>query len=289
MSPPVNSPLNQTVPIRPQGPPDRTGKRRGFLLDLAGMETPPRPTDPVNRISPLLVLFWVLALEWTIARPGVGLFVTGAVGLLILVVVWWWIRRYSNWWPRVAALALVQVSSLGVLTVVATMGWQHVLAVGSGWLLWLALRADQRNLGAIMAGRTASVSMFTAVLFSWLVILSFGIGVFVVWPWWSLAIGGAGLSVLAAVVTWSAADIPLRKSWSYLPWVAVGGFELMLASWWLPTPVYVGSIVGVTVLMLWLQAMRHVLIGDWEPGRGRRYLVVGGSVIGAVLVTARWM
>lgn len=104
-----------------------------------------------------------------------------------------------------------------------------------------------------------------------------------------IIVGGAALSAVAAVLVWFEAGLSFRQvRWGLLA-VAWLGAELLTLTWWLPTALVVGSVIGATTITLVVQATRHLWSGEWQPGRGRRYLVAGLTICLSALISARWI
>lgn len=247
----------------------------------------PRSRFNVRPWLPWFALAWAGVLWWTIGFPRVGGWAAAGLAVFIALAGWRWLPSQSKWLSPVSLIWFCW-SSLAVIGVVSSQGWQIMILLASVAFLAWQLTHDQSQVHDRTTTRLTHLLTGISLFFSWMVLLSFGVGVVWLLPWWWLPIGAAGLTVLAAAQVWSGAGIPWKRFRGSLFMVGLSGASLMLATWWLPTVVYVGSIVAVTAVTLWLLTLRHVWLGDWQAGRGRRYLVVGVSIIGLILVTARW-
>jgi hypothetical protein len=208
--------------------------------------------------------------------------------LVISGLSWYYLRHHLPRWALPLTVFVLLLASVAALSVVNIRWWQHSIAVISTVSLYLLLRGDDLITGQPQRGRLTSLTMAVAVFFLWLAALTFGVGLYVPIPWWWLAIIAGVSTAAVAFVTWASIDVPVSRFRRALPWTAVVGAELMMAIWWLPTPSHVGAIVATTIIMLWLQACRHLWLNDWQPGRGRRYIIIGTTVVCLLLLTARW-
>lgn len=254
------------------------------------METPDHPNPQgeleLTRTSFTLAVFWFIGLESAIRFHRLGLYI--AAGLGVLLIIWaallWRRGRATN----VSALALFAhlPTSLAAMSFIGGVWAQHAVAIISAALIWFIIR-QQRRSHDDLRGRT--MAFITAVItwFGWFALLSAGVYLNVS-PLGMIAAGGL-LSAAAALLVWIESGLPWQTI--RLGLLAVGWFgaELFTLVWWLPTALLVGSVVGATIIVLVVQATRHLWENQWESGRGRRYLLVGSIVCLVVLTTARWI
>lgn len=232
---------------------------------------------------------WLGALLFTIARPKPGVYVTAAVLLgLVWLTLWLAQQREELARPRLAALAtlLYLMATFGAISFTGSHLTQQVIAVVSAIVFFLSSRHWHRTKEPLFRGRVAAFMMTFAVAGLWYTLLSANVLVVLSWYW--LLVLAAGLTMAVAVVVWREAALPWPHVRQALPAVIIFGVEVMLATWWLPTVPFVGTIIATTMLMLTLQFTRHIFKGDWTPGRGRRYMAIGMAIVIIVLATARW-
>jgi hypothetical protein len=67
------------------------------------------------------------------------------------------------------------------------------------------------------------------------------------------------------------------------------GAELAVVGWWLSTSVWTSSVLITVLGMMMVHMSRHVWLDTWKPGRGKRYILLGVSVMAMVILTAKWM
>ncbi len=234
-----------------------------------------------------LGVIWFVALEAVLRWPRAGAWL--ALGLGVLLAVWTsrWRTRERSRWSLPLAVALMTLTSLGALIFTSHHLAQHLMALLSAVTLTSFLDQAQHEMADELRGRLASFSLAVSLWFGWLALLS--AGTFLSVDRWWLVLGGAALTTAVAVVLWLECGMgsPLWRRW--LPVFGWLGAETMLVTWWLPTSVLVGSVVATTLLSLMIQSSRHVWQGTWEPGRGRRYVLVGSAIMLLVMVTARWI
>jgi hypothetical protein len=233
-------------------------------------------------------LAWIGLMEFTLRAPRIGIVFTLAAAVAIPALSWLWLHHHVPRWGLPLAVFVLLLSAVAAFSVVNIRWWQHVVVGISAVALYWLMRGDDVAAGQPQRGRITSFTMALAVFSLWLSELTFGVGLYVAVPWWLLAVIAAGSTAAIAFVTWATIDVPIGRFRRGLIWSALLGAELMVALWWLPTPAHVGAIVATTVIMLWLQAGRHMWLNDWRPDRGRRYVIIGGAVISLVLLTARW-
>ncbi|MBI2984434.1 MAG: hypothetical protein HYY50_02320 [Candidatus Kerfeldbacteria bacterium] len=236
-----------------------------------------------------LGLVWLAILWWTVASPRPGLLVAAIVSVLGPGILWWRQRQYSPAWLWPATIAFFMTTSLAALSVTSSLVWQYGLITVSAAFVGLELDHQPRLDRLPQSRRLTMLIVALGLFFGWLTLLSFGVGIFLPLAWGWLVVGGAVVTVVAAIIAWVAAGVPWTTFRKIVPLVSLLGGLFMVGTWWLPTPVHVGSIVAATALTLWFQTCRHVWLGTWESGRGRRYLLTAGSLIGLVLGTARWI
>lgn len=247
-------------------------------------------TDSGSRFGVLVIslgVIWFGVLEVLLRWPQVGIWVGFGVAALLTFWTSRWRTRERSRWSLPLAVALISLTSFGTLIFSSNHAAQHLVAILSAVTLTSFLDQAQQDLPDELRGRLASFAMAVCLWFGWLTMLS--AGTFLSLAWWWLVIGGAVLTTMVAVVFWLEAGIEVVLFRRWLPAFAWLGAEVMIVTWWLPTSVFVGSVVAATILLLFLQTCRHLWRGQWEPGRGRRYLVTGLTIICLVLLTARWI
>lgn len=253
------------------------------------METMPTGTKRSLKSGnwlPIFGLLWALSLWVTITFPRIGLWF--AAGLIVLIpVVVLLTRPEARRWVLPSTVFFLLASSLGAIGILSLDLWKYLVIAASAILL-ASIVTQRRDPDDPFGTRLINLSIALSIFFSWVVLLSFGVGIFLIWPWWWLAIAGGAITGMSAVILWMAGRVPWKRFRFALPLVILVGAEMMVVSWWLPTVIYVGAIVSTTALMLWFQVLRHIWQGNWQSGRGRRYLLVGIGVCSIVLLTARW-
>lgn len=232
-------------------------------------------------------LLWFGVLEWLIAQPPVGRWGAALVALLVMIVGGWWLSIKGSRWLLVVHLFVVLVASGTALLFVTNRGWQHGVAIVGAGLVTAAFRQALVPPEQHLRGRLAAFAMTLVMWFGWVTILS--LNVFTNLANWWLMLFGAIMTTAVATVVWAEADVPFRRFARALPFWTLLGAEMTVVIWWLPTSIFVSSVVATTILMFFLQTIRHYWLETWSPDRGRRYLTVGGSIIVAVMLTARWI
>jgi len=231
-------------------------------------------------------LLWLGALEWLIVQPTIGLWAAATAAVLIVMVGGLWLSIYGSRWLLMVHLFVVVATSATALSFVTDRLWQHAVAIVGAGLVISAFRQALEPAEQHLRGRLAAFGMTIVMWFGWLSILS--VNVFTNLATWWLMIFGAVLMTGVTIVVWAEADVPWRRFSRWLPVWAFWGAEMALVIWWLPTSIIVSSIVATTIIMLFLQAMRHYWLATWSADRGRRYVAVAGGIVTAVLLTARW-
>ncbi len=232
------------------------------------------------------VVIWFTALELAIRDHIVGLYIAAGIAVLLFIVSFLQWRR--GWSTNVAALAssLIIIATLGGIVFVPGPWPQHAIAALSVVLLWL-VGLQRLRIHDDLRGRT--MAMVTAVLLwlFWYSLISASIYLNLQLVWMVLA--ASMISALAALLVWLESGIAFRVFRIGLLVMAWFGAELYIVTWWLPTSILVGSAIATTIMALLIQASRHLWKGYWEPGRSRRYLVVGIVITAILLLTARWI
>ncbi|MBI5405328.1 MAG: hypothetical protein HY976_03835 [Candidatus Kerfeldbacteria bacterium] len=245
---------------------------------------------PASRFGVVVVsigLVWFAIIEAMLRWQQAGVWTALGFALLIAVISTRWRTRERSRWSLPPAVLLICLSSLGAVLFTSNNLAQHLVAGLSAISLISFLDQAQHEMADELRGRLASFTLAVALWFGWMTLLSAGTFFPLDWQW--VVAGGAAMTGVVGLVLWLESGIALRDFIRWLPAVVWLGGEVMLVTWWLPTSVFVGSVVAVTVLTLFLQAARHIFQHRWEPGRGRRYVVVGTSIITIVLATARWV
>lgn len=232
-------------------------------------------------------LLWFGVLEWMIAKPAVGAIGTGIAALVIILVGGIWLNIRGSRWLLMNHLFVVLVTSGLALTFVTNLAWQHAVAVVGAGLVMAAYRQALEPPAEHLRGRLAAFTMTVVMWFGWVSILS--VNVFTNLATWWLILFGSALTVAVSIIVWAEADVPWRRFARWLPVWAIFGAEIAAVIWWLPTAIFISSIVATTILMLVAQTMRHYFLDTWSGDRGKRYLTVGISIVAAVLLTARWI
>ncbi len=250
------------------------------------MEVAPPPKLP-SAIAPIAIaLLWGGALEWYRAQPTVGVFSVGAV---FLVVLWWaYVHRQhlvsrSSFWLGVAAYF---AATLGALSFIASVPIQHLIIAAIAVVAWIYLDQATHHMTEDLQGRVAVFVMTVTYFCAMLSLLNFA--VFVFQPWWVVVAGGTVMFILLTMIVWLDVGIPAKKFRRGLLWMGWLGAEIALVAWWLPTSVYVSSVVATTMGMLMIHLGRHVWRDSWDASRGKRYVAIGLAVILLTILTARW-
>lgn len=235
-------------------------------------------------VAPAVV--WLASLEMAVRYHRVGLIIAAGVGLFLIVwSAWQWRLKIVNSVVGVATAMLV-ITTLGGLSFAAGTWAQQICIVVSVLTLWLVGQQRHRQHDDLR-GRTMA---FATALFIWLTWFSFlsasvYLNIKIIW----LLLGASIMTAAAAHLVWLESGIdPRRYRWALFA-IAWFGAELFAVTWWLPTSIFVGSAVATTVVALMIQSSRHLWKGHWEPGRSRRYLFIGSTVITLVLLSARWI
>lgn len=255
------------------------------------MEEPlSQPQPPASRFGAVVVsigVIWFLMIEAMLRWQQVGVWVALGYAVFIAILATRWRTRERSRWSLPPAILLISLTSLGAVLFTSNNLAQHLVAGLSALSLISFLDQAQHAMADELRGRLASFTMAVVLWFGWMTLLSAGTFFPLSWQW--VVAGGATMTGLVSLVLWLESGIGWRTFGGWLPAVVWLGAEVMVVTWWLPTSVFVGSLVAVTVLTLFLQAARHIFQQRWEPGRGRRYAIVGVSIITVVLATARWV
>lgn len=234
----------------------------------------------------ILGFLWWLVLWVTIHQPHIGIFLSGVA--ILVGVIWTWraVQNKSHPWLWPSAVSIFLIATLGALIFANGPVLQEIIAVGSGFGLWWYLHFMHGQFNDRARSRVTLFVMTLTIAAIWLSLLSIGI-FFNLAMWWRAAAAG-GLSAGVASVVWLDAGLPFVRIRLAVVALALLGAEMLIATWWLPTDVLVGSVVATTTIMLMIQFCRRYFHQDWDAVRGRRYLFVGSFIILAVLLTARW-
>lgn len=240
----------------------------------------------VAGIAATLAVLWFFALEFTIRYHRVGLFAAAGIGLMLMIGLAWSWRRHQSTWSSVTATVAHLSTSLGAVSFAGGIWTQHAFAAASAILFGLILRQRRRSHDDLR-GRTMALNMAAVTWFGWYSLLS--AGVYLDTSPITIFCGGALLSFVAAFLVWNESGLKLAETrWGL---IAMGWFgaELFALTWWLPTALIVGSVIGTTITVLVVQASRHLWTGQWEAGRSRRYILTGASICLLALLSARWI
>lgn len=232
-------------------------------------------------------LLWFAVLEWLIAQPHIGAWAAGIAAVVIILVGGIWLSIQGSRWLLMNHLFVVLVTSGLALTFVTDPTWRHGVAVVGAGMVMAAFRQALEPPEHHLRGRLAAFTMTIVMWFGWISI--FSVNVFTNLTTWWFLLFGAAITTAVAIIVWAEADVPWSRFVPWLPVWAIFGAEVAAVTWWLPTSIFVSSIVATTLLMLVFQAMRHYWLETWTSDRGRRYVSVGLSIIVVVLLTARWM
>lgn len=254
------------------------------------MDTPKPIENTSGKSQSIILVFvtllWLAALETVIRYHGIGIYIAAGMAVVIMLwAIWQWRGHHMT---NVASVAtfMIAITTMAAVSFVPGPWPQHIVTVVSVGLLWLVGKQRQRAHDDL---RRRTMAFTTAVLiwFSWYGLLSASVYVNIAIYW--LVPVAAVMTTTAALVGWLETDLTLRQvRWGLLA-MAWFGAELFVVTWWLPTAILVSSTVATTIVALLVQATRHLWKGHWEPGRSRRYVLVGSAVIVAVLATARWI
>ncbi len=233
-----------------------------------------------------VAFFWFAILEWSMTHARIGV---PAAGIMAIALTLWTTRWRTNNPSRIGL-------ALGTFNLLACclLGFgfvpeglpQHVVAVFSALLLIVWLQQSMERLDEGIRGRIALLLMTCAYWLSLIGLL--GSSIFANVDWWWLAVASGALTSTIAMVVWlevGAQWLVFRRA---MPFIFLLGAELYMVIWWLPTSVLVGSVIATTIMMLFLQLCRHIWLDTWQAVKGRRYIVVGGTIIALVMLTARW-
>lgn len=246
---------------------------------------------PSNRIILQLLLIglaaiWFGAMQAFIARPLLGFSAVFVAGIIILGWVFGARHRVISSWSYRLGVVLVLLSSLLAMIFLGENGQQY-MAWGSAILLLIYLQQATEHTPTLLQGR---ITTFVMTVTMWLLVWSFlNWAVFVNGRWWQVVLGGVLAVTAVSIVVWLELGIAWQKFRSTLPAMVWLGGALLLTIWWLPTAVVVSSTVATVMIMLFIHIIRYVWIGDWQPRRGHRYLLIGGIIIATTLLTARWV
>jgi len=241
----------------------------------------------LNLVILVIATLWYLATWWLPARPVAALILCGVMvgGLLLWISHWEGLHR-PRWIPLVN-LIILTVAMVGAVIFADGPSTQRTIAVLGAVLLGLMLRHDSRD---IVTPEFRRVGVFIMTLTLWLAWISLlGAAIFFNLKWWWLAPLAMVTMMAVSSMIWTDGGVPLHRWRLFLFPIAVFALELYTIIWWLPTSILVGSIVATTISILVFNASRHLLLGHWEAGRGRRYLLIGSFIMIISLVTARWI
>ncbi len=252
--------------------------------DLTPTEKP--AATPIERFFWVELVVWLVALEAAARYNRLGLFIAIGVGLIIAGwSIWQWRRGQLTSVVTVAKVLAVITSIAGLSFVAGPWPQQIVILVSAGLLSLIERQRLRRH--DQLRGRTMALATAVLTWFGWFSLLSASVYLNIKLPW--LIVGAAVVTAAAAHLVWLEAGIdPRQYRWGIMA-LAWFGAELFVATWWLPTTVLIGSTAATTILALTIQASRHLWKGHWEPGRSRRYLLVGTTVLLIIFVSARWI
>lgn len=242
----------------------------------------------LQRLSDLaLSLAWFTVLEIMMSHPYPGMI---AAAVVMLISMAWVFRRRGNltsvWSFRIGSFLFLLTSAVALAFMTSPLS-KHGLAVLSAVVLYIFFAQAEGDIPDELQGRITTFVMTVSFWFAIMSLLSFGI--FVNGKWWQLVIAAVPIYTIIAAVIWLELGVSWLKFRHILPMIAWLGAELMLVAWWLPTSILVGSVVATIIGMLFLHLCRHIWLGTWKPGRGRRYIVIGVTIMLVVLLSARWI
>jgi hypothetical protein len=179
------------------------------------------------------------------------------------------------------------LASVSMVSFVTSPVAKYATLISSGILLWMYLRQATLPTSNELQGRMM-IFLMTLSFWSGMVALYF-LGVMVNWPWWRVISIGAVFYVVVATIVWLDLQVAFktfRRALFPMFWL---GAELAAIGWWLSTSVWVSSFIVTVLGMMMVHSTRHVWLNSWKPGRGKRYLILGITVLLSVLLTAKWM
>ena len=244
-----------------------------------------------SSLQPWLVAVFCLAWAGAFELFGRWIVPGGIVAFLVMVAIMATIRMMRkilpNSWSAMVGTAVIFLTSVAAFIFMTTVLGRQLVIVTSAGLLVVLLHSEEHSPVELLQGRTTLLAMVVSYWLGFVGLL--GMKVFLNWPLWILCLAAGVLTLAVAGVIWSEAGVPHWKVRLPLIFSAWLGAELYLGMWALPTALFVGSAVGATVALLWIQATRHMWLNSWRPERGRRYLALGATIIVVVLLTARWI
>lgn len=232
-------------------------------------------------------IIWAAVQWWYLQQPHVGLWV--CVGVAIIVSMWAYRHRMKLVSPRSFWLGTLVflISSLSVISFISDDRTKILTIIATGMMLWLFLRQAIQATSDELQGRMMTFAMTLSYWFGMVSI--FYLSVVAIRPWWQVVIGGSVLYLLVATIVWLDLRVPAaRFRHAFFPMLWLGA-ELALIGWWLSSSVLVAAFVVTVPGMLMIHLCRHVWLESWKPGRSRRYLVFGLSLLVLVILTARWI
>jgi hypothetical protein len=234
-----------------------------------------------------LAAVWLGAIELVINTLLVGAI---AIALASALVIGWTFFGRHQVTSRLAlriGMILILISTIGALVFLPHGALIQLLCWGSAALVFIYGQQATEPTPTLLQGRLTTFAMVVVI---WLILLaSLSWAVYINGQWWEVGLVGLVTVPLVATVICLELGVAGRQIRSIIPWLAGLGAELFIATWWLPTAVIVGATVTTVVVTLFIHAVRHVWVGNWQPARARRYLIIGLAIVSLVLLTARYI
>lgn len=255
---------------------------------VPGADSSVSPHDERPQLAPFLWgVAWSGVLWWFLRQPAMGIWY--ALGLAVLVSLWAYRHRQhlvsprSFWWGT----AVFLLASVTMISFVTSSVAKYATLVMSGILLWAYLRQAIQQTNEELQGR---MMIFIMTLSYWSGMASlYFLGIMMSWPWWQIFSIGAIWYAMVATIVWLDLRVALKTfRRALLPMVWLGA-ELAAVGWWLSTSVWTSSVLVTVLGMMMVHMSRHVWLDTWKPGRGKRYILLGVSVMAMVILTAKWM
>ncbi len=273
------------------------------MLSTEHSSTEPPRLRPPAWLGSVLGVLWFTAMEFVIFSLDHRVFLSMGLGLAAVVLLILAITQVRSTLPHrrrsTGALGslLIAISSAGVVIFAGgltsvTSGLlrqlpAHAMAIIGAALLTAWWHHQERQVVDLLRGRFAAFVMTVVVwgfglsALSWIIFLGL--------PIWQFLVVTVVATCLASLVVWSDAGVQWPTIWRALVPTAVIATEVWMVAWWLPTSVLVGTTVATTIAILYIQVARHQWLKTWNPGRGRRYLMIGLVVALLTLLSARWV
>jgi len=251
----------------------------------------------LNRSIPFIIsLIIFFSLETIIRNPKQIYWQTPLLLMLLILGVWLLTGREFKklrFWNFLITPFLLLLSGLSFIIFIESFWLKHILIATLAILLGVFLEATFlyfRLRPKYQAHSLENISNYLNLLIVFLVFSSFFSSiVFLEAAFWQLILPAAIICFLLSYQITEISDIAFYRSWPYIVIITLILVELFWAVNFLPTSIYVNSLILTLAYYLMMGLSRNWLLGIIDKRVTRRYLIISLSCFILILITAKWV